>query len=479
MTQQKHYFFCGIGGSGMLPLAMIMHSRGFVVEGSDRSLDQGRTAAKFDFLRTQGIKLYPQDGSGISDAKQIFVTSTAIEQTVPDVEAALSIGASQITRAELLSQLFNSASRNIAVGGTSGKSTTTGMVGWIFYRAGYEPTILNGAVMNNFIAPETPFASAIGGEKDFVISEVDESDGSIAHFNPRIAVLNNISFDHQPLDQLRALFRNFAAASETAILNLDNTETAEIAEELGSDKTITYSLKNPRANLLAVDISPAPNGIAFRVTERTTGASWPVELLVPGRHNVENALAALAAACAGGISLEMASHLLGSFKGIQRRLEVAGTANGITVIDDFAHNPDKISATLATLHEFPGRLLIMFQPHGYGPLRLMKENFIDCFALGLKEEDFLLMPEPIYFGGTVDRSVTSQDIVRGIRMRGRNAHALADRDACGEKLFELVKSGDRIVAMGARDDTLSDFARDSLARLGKLSKKSTAFIPRD
>jgi UDP-N-acetylmuramate--alanine ligase len=466
MTPTRRYFFCGIGGSGMLPLAMIMHAGGHVVEGSDRSLDQGRTAPKFEFLRGQGIALHRQDGSGISQAGQILVTSTAVEDTVPDVRSARRIGASQTTRAELLAELFNAASHSIGVAGTSGKSTTTGMVGWILDRAGRKPTILNGAVMNNFITPDNPFASALGGDQNLFVCEVDESDGSIARFRPRIAVLNNIAIDHKPLKELRSLFRDFVEKADTAILNLDNDETAAIEGEMSPGKTITYSLTNPRADILASDLVPAPGGTAFQVKERASGETWPVDLPVPGKHNVENALAALGAAHASGIALEQACALLRSFKGIRRRLEVTGTVNGVTVIDDFAHNPDKITATLSTLHEFPGRLLVMFQPHGFGPLRLMKDAFIDCFARGLEEADILLMPEPVYFGGTVERTITSGDIVQGVEARGREAHALADRDACGEMLLELALPGDRIVVMGARDDTLSEFAAQLLHELG-------------
>jgi UDP-N-acetylmuramate--alanine ligase len=321
--------------------------------------------------------------------------------------------------------------------------------------------------MNNFITPDNPFASALGGDQNLFVCEVDESDGSIARFRPRIAVLNNIAIDHKPLKELRSLFRDFVEKADTAILNLDNDETVAIAKDMASDKMITYSLTNPRADILASDLVPAPGGTAFQVKERASGETWPVDLPVPGKHNVENALAALGAAHASGIALEQACALLRSFKGIRRRLEVTGTVNGVTVIDDFAHNPDKITATLSTLHEFPGRLLVMFQPHGFGPLRLMKDAFIDCFTHGLEEDDILLMPEPVYFGGTVERTITSQDIVRDVEARGREAYALTDRNACGAKLLELARPGDRIVVMGARDDTLSEFAAQLLSsRLG-------------
>ena len=142
-----------------------------------------------------------------------------------------------------------------------------------------------------------------------------------------------------------------------------------------------------------------------------------------------------------------------------------GEANGVTVIDDFGHNPDKITASLKTLHEFPGRLLVMFQPHGFGPLRLMKNEFIATFATQLAPDDVLLMPEPVYFGGTTDRSVSSKDIAEGVSAAGRNAQAMPTRDDCGARLLKLAKPGDRIVVMGARDDTLSVFATDLLNQL--------------
>jgi UDP-N-acetylmuramate--alanine ligase len=304
------------------------------------------------------------------------------------------------------------------------------------------------------------------GDSDFFVSEVDESDGSIALYTPRIAVVNNIALDHKSMAELRTLFRAFADTAETVVLNLDNDETAAMAAAIPSDKTITFSLADPSADLAAGALSPEPAAIGFDVTERASGATVPVRVPVPGRHNAANALAALAAARACGVSLDVAASALGAFSGLRRRLEIVGDANGITVIDDFGHNPDKILATLDTLHGFPGRLLILFQPHGFGPLRLMKDAFIGVFADNLNEDDVLVMPEPVYFGGTVDRSVSSQDIVQGIDARGRTTMAFADRDGCGEKLLELARPGDRIVIMGARDDTLSQFAEALLAKLG-------------
>src|SRR5262244_1666376 len=184
MSGLGDYFFCGIGGSGMTPLALIIQAQGGLVEGSDRAFDQGRNTKRFDFLRARGVLLHPQDGSGITRSSQIVVTSAAVEETVPDVQAARRVGAAIVTRAKLLAQLFNASDFAVGVAGTSGKSTTVGMIGWILHRAGRSPTIMNGADMKNFMDAGAPFASARVGEGDIFVSEVDESDGSIALFEP-------------------------------------------------------------------------------------------------------------------------------------------------------------------------------------------------------------------------------------------------------------------------------------------------------
>ncbi len=461
------YFFCGIGGSGMLPLALIVKGRGYDVEGSDRSLDAGRTASKFDFLKARGIALHPQDGSGVTRKEQLLVTSAAVEDTVLDVVAAKRLGCPQVSRPQLLAELVNSARISIAVGGTSGKSTTTGMIGWMLYATRRDPTVMNGAVMKNFVAGDFPFASAIVGEGDIFVSEVDESDGSIALYNPTIAVLNNIAFDHKSMDELRRLFTDFVTKAQVAVFNLDNDETRNLYTTLKPPNALTYSLTDTSADFSISDLVTQPDGMSCIVTERETGERARICLQTPGRHNLSNGLAAIAAARACGLSLREATMALMNFVGIRRRLEVVGTAKDITVIDDFGHNPDKIAATLATLHQFPGRLLVMWQPHGYGPIRQMKDQFIEMFARDLGPQDILFMPEPAYFGGTVDRSIGSNVIAEGVTAHGKQAHALPDRPACGNRLVELAQPGDLIVIMGARDDTLSEFAADVLKRVGE------------
>lgn len=465
MNQDASYFFCGIGGSGMLPLAMIVQARGAVIEGSDRALDQGRTPEKFDWLRAHGVTLHPQDGSGVTRADQTVIATGAIEETVPDIGAARRAGATIKTRPELLSELFNAALTSVGVAGTSGKSTITGMIAWILNQTGREPTVMNGAVMKNFADADHPFASALIGGPDVFVSEVDESDGSIARYDPTVAVVSNISLDHKSMEELRDLFGGFTARATTAVLNLDNPETAALAQNLPAGKAITFGLGEEKADLSAHDLQPLPTGMRFRLIEGWS--EHDVVLNVPGAHNVANALAALGATRALGVPTAEAVKALETFAGIRRRMEVVGTAGDITVIDDFAHNPDKIAATLKTLHAFDGRLLILFQPHGFGPLKLMKSEFIDGFAGLMREDDVLLMPEPVYYGGTTDRSVGSEDIASGVRAAGRQAEALATRADCGDRVVAIAKPGDRIIVMGARDDTLSTFAAELLGRLGR------------
>lgn len=461
----QDYFFCGIGGSGMLPLALIVQAAGNRIAGSDRALDQGRTPEKFDWLRAHSVTLHPQDGSGVTRPGQIVVATGAVEDTVPDIGAARRVGATIKTRPQLLSELFNAADVSVGVAGTSGKSTITGMIAWILHRVDRKPTVMNGAVMRNFVDADHPFASALIGDPGLFVSEVDESDGSIARYDPTVAVVSNISLDHKSMEELRELFGGFVGRARTAVLNLDNPETAALAQTLPPGKAITFGLGEEAADLSAHDLQPTPAGMRFRLLE-----GWhehDVVLNVPGAHNVANALAALGAVKALGVPTAEAARALESFSGIRRRMEVVGTADDITVIDDFAHNPDKIAATLKTLHAFPGRLLILFQPHGFGPLRLMKDEFIDGFIGLMREDDVLLMPEPVYYGGTTDRSIGSEDIASGIRASGRNAEALPDRAACGDRIVGLARPGDRVVVMGARDDTLSTFAAELLARLGQ------------
>jgi UDP-N-acetylmuramate--alanine ligase len=457
-------FFRGIGGSGMLPLASIVRASGAKVSGSDRSLDAGRTPHKFDYLRSLGIQLFPQDGSGLAEGMTL-VTSAAVEATVPDVVRAKELGLPHLTRPQFLARLLNDAQRSVAVGGTSGKSTVTGMIGWILHACHRQPTVMNGAVMKNFVTPSAPFASALVGDPELFVSEVDESDGSIALYRPEIAVLTNISLDHKEMDELRQLFAHFLNASRKAVLNLDDPETRALSEAIPANKAIGYGFDAPGAEFQGKDLQHQPNGVTFAL--EAEGERHDVRLVVPGRHNASNALAAIAATRALGVRIEDAVNALARFEGLKRRLETVGEAASVTVIDVFAHNPDKIDATLATLRAHPGRLLLMFQPHGYGPLAKMGEQLAESLAKGMAPVDRLYLPDPVYQGGTVEKSRGSDWLAEEVAARGGAAQHIAERAKIADVLVAEAQPGDRIVIMGARDDTLIDFALSLVERLAK------------
>jgi len=319
-------------------------------------------------------------------------------------------------------------------------------------------------VMKNFVTPSAPFASALVGDPELFVSEVDESDGSIALYRPEIAVLTNISLDHKEMDELRQLFAHFLNASRKAVLNLDDPEVRALSSTVPEDKVIGYGFDAPGADFMGKDLQLKPNGLSFAV--QAEGERHQVELAVPGRHNASNALAAIAAARALGVPVQDAAGALARFEGLRRRLETVGEAGGVTVIDDFAHNPDKIAASLATLRAHPGRLLIMFQPHGFGPLAKMGEELAEAFTNGMAPGDRLYLPDPVYQGGTVERKRGSDWLAEQV---GTSAEHIPDRARIADALVAEARPGDRILIMGARDDTLIDFARELVEHLSQRS----------
>ncbi len=453
------YFFCGIGGSGMLPLAVLLHKSGHKIFGSDRSYDQGKNHDKFQSLKDIGIHIVPQDGLAIDKNIDILVVSSAVEKTIADVKAAIDNNIPIITRGKLLAELFNDANTNIAIAGTSGKSTVTGMIATILTEIGQDPTVVNGGNIRNF--DDTKFSNMRKGHSDLFIAEMDESDGSIAHYNPSISILNNIALDHKTIEELEQLFGDYLnRTTNTIIANYDQPRVKKLCANQAKTRVISYGINNDEADIIASDLEHNIDGVSFNI--KYNNSKYKVALNISGKHNVENALAAISGIMAVGVEIEQGIEALQKFKGIHRRMEFIGRKNGISVFDDFAHNPDKISASLQSLKDFNGRLIIMFQPHGFGPLRLMGKEMIDAFVKYLDKDDILIMPEVYYAGGTTDRSVTAKHIITDLKSRGVNAHWFSERSKTPEFISETKKEGDRIIVMGARDDTLNNFARGIL-----------------
>jgi UDP-N-acetylmuramate--alanine ligase len=448
------FFFCGIGGSGMSAIAQVLLHNGHVVRGSDRSHDTGKSSDLYEKLAALGVDLYPQDGSGVDDRVDTLVVSSAVESTIPDVRAALDLGIPIQKRAEVLARLFNQG-EGIAVGGTSGKTTVTGMIGHILKASGRNPTVINGGIMLNAV-DQPGLGNALCGDPSLPVVEADESDGTIALYHPKIAVLTNISLDHKSIEELEHLFGDFCRrATGAAVVNLDCKRSADLTR--GISTRVGFGLDNRSADPNATDVHLLPDGAAFLVNDT------PCRLYVPGRHNISNALAAIAACSVLGVPTPQAAGALGSFQGIGRRLQVIGQKSGVTVLDDFAHNPDKIAASLAALKAQPGRLLVVFQPHGFAPTRLLKNGLIDAFATGMDDRDLLVMLEIFYAGGTAQKDISSEHLIEAVGKRNRRAEFINDRGAIARRLAGEARAGDRIVVMGARDDTLTDFAKAILA----------------
>ena len=421
---------------------------------------RAKTPDKFKTLQSLGLTLHPQDGSGITNNTNRLIVSGAIEETVPDIAVAKEQGIEIKTRAAILAALFNNYQTGISIAGTSGKSTTTGMAATIFDHAHKDPTVMNGAIIENFKGAKiaSPFPNMRIGKSDIFITETDESDGSIALYNPAIAAVNNIALDHMPLTELQTIFLDFInRTTQCAVLNMDDPHIRNMQKQIKSPVK-SYAITHD-ADLKAENIQTRPDGVSFTVAGHT------ITLKVPGQHNVLNALAALSIAEVCGIDLATAIAGIEKFTGIARRMQIIGTHNDITIIDDFAHNPDKITASLKTLREFDGRLIIMFQMHGFGPIKLMGDEIIKAFAEGLNPDDQLIMPEVYYAGGTVDRSKTAKDMIALARDKGMKAYWFEDRAGVKNHILSQVEPHDRIIIMGARDDSLTDFAKDIMAQL--------------
>lgn len=449
--------FCGISGNGVCALAQIMALKGFDVRGSDRTFDNGGDQDRKQALESLGIKIYPQDGSGITDDLDVLYASTAVEDTIADVKVAKEKHIPIKTRPDLLAELFHQYKYNIAISGTSGKTTTTAMVGYILDKLGQKPCMINGGYLINYM-DKKGIPNVIYNEGDICVIEADESNGTIEKYNPYIGLINNIGEDHKSMDELKVLFQNFASRCQYGlVVNAD----CEFCQDIKNPKikNLSFSIQNPKTDFYASNIKAISGGTLYTLD----GQEFKLNLI--GKFNVSNALAAIAVCSLLGIDKFAAAKALESFLGTKRRLEVVGSKNGITVIDDFAHNPDKVAASVAALKDYAGRLIVMFQPHGFVPMKMTGKDIMKAFAQNLSKEDILIVPYIYFVGGTADKSISSADLVKIAQDFGVNVHYIPKRDDVEKFILAQAKTGDRIIIMGARDNTLPDFSRKLLGEL--------------
>lgn len=440
----------GVAGVGMSALAQALAWSHGVVTGSDRHLDQGTRVPVLDALERAGIALFPQDGSAVDKDTEAVVFSTAIEVDNPDLAAARRLGIPCRHRAEVLAGLAE-GHPVLAVAGTAGKTTTTGMLGWILEQTGADPTVVNGGALVDWASVDRVGNARRGAEGAPWVVEVDESDRSLLNFRPEWSVLTNISQDHFSLEEVQALFRQYAGQVRRGVV-----AGPGVAEVLGP---------------LEAEVVAPPFGGA----EPVAGGGWQMpwrgtELRVrqPGKHNLVNALlAAETAVRSAGAEPEAVAEALVRFGGIQRRMERTDRGGAMRIFDDYAHNPAKIAAAFEAAREgVDGRIFAVWRPHGFAPLRNMMEPLAETFTGALREGDRCWILPVYYAGGTTTMDVSSGDLVRRLAARGAPAGEVEDYPALEEVLRHEVRPGDTLLLMGARDPELSVFAKRMADVLG-------------
>jgi len=444
------FHYAGVAGSGMSALAQFQAMLGGEASGSDRGFDRGERAEARARLERLGVHVFPQDGSGVAGDCGALVVSTAVEDSVPDVAAAKSRALPIVHRSEVLAH-WVSEFRSVAVSGTSGKSTATAMVFEILRGAGRDPSVITGGDLVA-LQDEGYWGNAWAGKGPLVV-EADESDGSLVRYQPALSLCLNLSRDHKSEEEVADMFRVLKRRTRERFVCGEEGIPADLSED-----ALVFGFKASAA-IRGTDMELEPAATRFRVD----GVRFT--LPVPGAHNVENALGAIAVCRALGLRLTEMPEPLSRFRGVARRFQSLGTARGVEVVDDFAHNPAKIAASLATAHLRSRRVLAVYQPHGYGPTRFLREGFVDTFATATRPEDRVWLLEIFYAGGTAQRDFSSADLVRDIVACGREAAFAPTREGLVRSLSEEARPGDLVLVMGARDPSLTTFAHEVLAAL--------------
>lgn len=450
------YHFSGIAGAGMNPLARLMRARGHEVQGSDRSFDQGFNRELREHLTSLGISVTPQDGSAVTAHLDRFVYSTAVEAETPEFAAAHALGIARLPRPALLAEVVDAGCPGVAIAGTSGKSTVTGMLAWLTCEAGSMATALGGAAL---VGEGTSGCFRPGPDGGAVVAEACESDGTLVGYHPAIGLIHNISRDHGEVDALRPQFEAFAQRSARLFVNADSAEAAALGRGV---KAFTYGTRPDADARLEVE-SGGPD--RARGTLHLGAESLALEIPQPGLHNLENATAAVVVARELGIPPRTATALLARFPGVARRFEVIGTtAAGIRVVDDYAHNGEKLRAAIATAQSGAARLLAIFQPHGFGPARFLRPELKELIPRILRAGDRLCYAEVFYAGGSVVKDVSSRMLAADLPHELHCAYA-PDHTAVVEWVRKDARAGDTVLIMGARDPQLPALARNVFAAL--------------
>ena len=454
IEQFQNVFFIGVAGVGMSAIAQYLQGIGKNVSGSDRYFHPNEYNKTKEQLEAEGIKCFLQDGSGITENTDLIVVSTAIEDTVYEVQKAKELGIPIIRRSELLSIIAKSK-KTIAVAGTSGKSTTSAMLYQILLDAKLQPSIISGAGLTSIIK-EGKIGNAAIGKGEWLIIEADESDGSVVQYEPEIGLLLNIDKDYHEIDELIDLFTIFKNNTKGLfIVNQSNT----LAKALSADFQQDFGFEDENARYTVTDFKQ--NG--FELSFRILGQSVMMHSL--GKHSAENAAAAIAVANQIGVDLEVCAESLEHYEGIYRRQQILVQKNGVWVIDDYAHNPAKCAASINACQPLAEKVIAWFQPHGYKPTKFLRKDFVEEISKVLRPQDEIWMSEIFYAGGTAEKDISANDLVEDIKAKGKNAHFVENRNDLLEQLRPELKEGTVLLLMGARDPSLEEFCKNLYEKL--------------
>lgn len=450
IDQFRNVFFIGIAGVGMSAIAQWLAGEGKTVSGSDRYFLPDQPNETKTKLEAEGIQCFLQNGEGINELTELVVVSTAIEDTVPEVQKAKQLNIPIIKRSELLAMIARSK-KTIAVGGTSGKSTTSAMLFQVMEKAGMAPGIISGAGLVSIIK-EGKIGNAKTGTGDWLIIEADESDGSIVQYTPEVGLLLNIDKDHQEIEELMQLFGTFKKnTKELFVVNQSNVLAKQLSVDISSDFS---SDPSSAAGYIATDFNQQGMQVEFTIN------GHPFSLNTVGKHNMENALAAVAVAHQLGVDYTVAAAALKNYEGIYRRHQLLGIKNGITVIDDYAHNPAKCAASIMACQPIASKVVAWFQPHGYGPTRFLRKDFVKEIAAALRPQDEIWMSEIFYAGGTAVKDISANDLINDIKALGKNAFFVEDRKQFLETARPHLGNDAVLLLMGARDPGLEAFSKN-------------------
>ncbi|HZZ89687.1 MAG TPA: UDP-N-acetylmuramate--L-alanine ligase [Caulobacteraceae bacterium] len=442
--------FVGIGGIGMSAIAEIMLRIGYQVQGSD-----ARAGANTERLEKLGAKVFIGHAAEHIDGASAVVFTSAVKADNPELAAARSRRIPLVRRAEMLAELMR-LQYSVAVGGTHGKTTTTSMVAAILDAAGFDPTVVNGGIINAY------GANAKVGEGDWIVVEADESDGTFLRLRPTVAVVTNIDPEHldhyETFEAVKRAFQGFVESVPFygfAVIGIDDPDVQEMAARVENRRLITYGV-NPQSEVRAMNIGIGADGSTFDVLissadGKATTVLGEITLPMAGQHNVQNALAAIAIGRELGAPEKAIRKGLAGFGGVRRRFTFTGAARGVRVVDDYGHHPVEIANVLKAARAVTGgRVIAVVQPHRYSRLKDLFQEFCRCF----NDADVVIVAD-VYPAGEAPIDGANRDaLVEGLRRHGhRHVLALEGPAALPAMIAAEAREGDLVVCLGAGDIT--------------------------